>query len=137
MRLFLDSSSLAKRYILEQGSDGVDRLCADAAMLGVSIICIPEIISALNRRVRERRLSAFDYAAARERLLADLEDAEIVQLTPAVISRSTVILENNPVRAMDALHVACAVEWGAELFASSDKAQVEAARKAHVACRLV
>ena len=40
------------------------------------------------------------------------------------------ILEASPVRAMDALHVACALEWGAELFASSDKQQLQAAKRA-------
>lgn len=39
-------------------------------------------------------------------------------------------IEASPVRAMDALHVACALEWDAELFASADKQQLSAAKKA-------
>ena len=40
-------------------------------------------------------------------------------------------------RGMDALHIACAVEWGAELFVSSDKAQLAAAKKAGLSVKTV
>lgn len=130
MRTFFDSSAFAKRYIQEAGSQSVDNLCTEASELALSIICIPEIISALNRRVRERLLAHHDYADAKQRLSEDVRDAVILNLTPAVISASTVILETSPVRAMDALHVACAIEWEAQLFVSSDKRQIAAAKKA-------
>jgi len=31
---------------------------------------------------------------------------------------------------LDALHIACALEWGAELFVSSDQQQLRAAKRA-------
>ena len=74
---------------------------------------------------------------AKERLAEDAADAVIVNLTPAVIARATALLETNELRAMDALHVACALEWGAELFVSSDRRQVLAARKSGLATRLI
>jgi len=58
-------------------------------------------------------------------------------LTPAVLSTCTAILEANSLRALDVLHVARAVEWGAELFVSFDKRQVSAARKAGLQTRFV
>lgn len=137
MKTFFDSSAFAKRYVDEPGSEAVESLCAAATELALSIVCIPEIISALNRRVRERSLSASQYDAAKENLSADLRDAAIVNLTPYVISTCTTILEASPVRAMDALHIACAVQWGADLFVSADKRQVSAARKAGLRTRLV
>ena len=47
------------------------------------------------------------------------------------------ILETSPVRAMDALHVACALEWGADMFASSDDRQLKAAKKAGLQTRRI
>ena len=137
MKTFLDSSAFAKRYVEEPGSQAVDALCMAAAELAVSVVCIPEIISALNRRLRERNLSSRQYEAAKESMSEDIRDVMIVNLTPHVLSTCTTILEASPVRAMDALHVACAVQWGAELFASADKRQVSAARKAGLRTRLV
>jgi predicted nucleic acid-binding protein len=101
-----------------------------ATELALSIVCIPEMISALNRRVRERSLLAQQYEAAKEHMSEDIRDVLIVNLTPDVISTCTTILEASPVRAMDALYIACAVQWGAELFVSADKRQVSAAKRA-------
>jgi len=108
-----------------------------ATELALSVVCIPEIISALNRRRREGSLSHGQYEAAKDHMSEDLHDATIVNLTPDVISTCTTILEASPIRAMDALHVACAVQWGAELFVSADKKQVSAAKRAGVQTRLV
>lgn len=137
MKTFFDSSAFAKRYIEEPGSETVDTLCMAATDLALSVVCIPEIISALNRRVRERSLSARQYKTANEALFADIHDAVIVNLTPDVISTCTTVLEASPVRAMDALHIACAIRWGAELFVSADGRQISAAKKAGLRTRLV
>ena len=137
MKTFFDSSALAKRYVEEPGSQAVESLCATATELALSVVCIPEIVSALNRCVRERSLSASQYEVAKESLSADIRDVSIVNLTPYVISTCTAVLEAGPVRAMDALPIACAVRWVAELFVSADKRQVAAAKRAGLRTRLV
>ncbi len=137
MKTLFDTSAFVKRYIEESGSRVVEALCIEATELALSVVCIPEILSALNRRVRERDLSHEQYEKAKEDLFEDIRDAEIVSLTPDVILTCTTILEASPVRAMDALHIACAVQWGAELFVSADKRQVSAAKKAGLQTRFV
>ena len=130
MKVYLDSSSFAKRFVEEDGSDRAETVCSEASELGLSVICVPEVMSALNRRKREHKLTAVQYNEAKRRLLDDVHDADIVNLTSSVIGSAIRILETSPVRAMDALHVACALEWGAELFASSDARQLKAAKRA-------
>jgi predicted nucleic acid-binding protein len=130
MKACLDSSAFAKRFVDEEGSVVVEALCAQADSLGLSVICVPEIVSALNRRVRERMLTPPQYREARQRLLDDVRDADIIQLTPAVLGAAIRVLEASPVRTMDALHVACALEWGADVFASADARQLTAAKRA-------
>ncbi len=130
MKTFLDSSAFAKRFVDEAGSDKIEETCAQASELGLSVICVPEIISALNRRRRERSLTAAQYDKAKQQLLDDVRDADIINLAVSVVGSAIGVLEASPVRAMDALHIACALEWGAELFVSSDKKQLSAARRA-------
>ncbi len=130
MKLLADSSALAKRYIQEEGSEIMDRLLHQASELALCIILVPEIISGLNRRLYERILSSSDYLKIKKQLLEDVGDAIVLQLTPNVISRSIKLLEGNVLRAMDALHVACALEWPAELFVTADRRQLTAAKKA-------
>ena len=137
MRTFFDSSAFAKRYIEEPGSQQVDDLCAGASDLGLSVVCVPEVVSALHRRLRERSLSRPEYARARRGLLRDVSDARVISLTPAVIASVVAVLEESPLRAMDAIHVACALEWEAELFVTSDERQVKAASRARLRTTLV
>jgi len=59
-----------------------------ASELALSIILVPEIISALNRRQRERFLTVSEYREAKRQLLNDVRDATVLQVTPAVISHS-------------------------------------------------
>jgi len=128
MKLFLDSSAFAKRFVDESGSQEVEILCSQATELCLSIICVPEIISALNRRLREKSLTRRGYAQAKQRLSQDVRDTVVINLTPDVVHTSIDILETTPVRTMDALHIACAVAWGADLFASADHRQIAAAK---------
>ena len=137
MKTFFDASAFAKRYVEETGSQLVDDICLNAKEVSISVICVPEIISALNRRIREKRLSRQDYGTIKRHLSDDVRDAVIVNLIPEVIATSTKLLEASPLRAMDALQVACALVWLAELFVSSDKQQINAAKKAGLKTKFV
>ncbi len=137
MKLFVDSSALAKKYVLEDGSETLDELLHDASQLALCTLLVPEIICGMNRRRREGILSKNDYRKIRKQLLEDVRDAIVLQVTPSVISRSVRLLETHVLRAMDALHVACALEWQAELFATADKRQLNAASNAGLITKYV
>jgi len=137
VKTFFDSSAFAKRYVEEPGSDEVEAACLAATDLGLCVICVPEILSAFNRRLRERGLRQSDYKLMKERLLDDVTDATIVDLTPAVIKEAVVMLETSILRAADALHIAAAVAWDAEWFISADRHQLAAARKAGLRTKAV
>lgn len=111
------------------GSDEVDDLCRATDRLALISICVPEIISALNRSIREKAVSKADYVTIKGCLLDDVRDVEIVNVTDDVVAQSMLILEQNPVRAMDSLHIACALAWRADLFITADKDQAKAAQK--------
>ncbi len=129
MKTFFDSSAFAKRYVEETGSDDVEAAVRAATDLGLCVICVPEILSALNRRFRERRLERRAYTLVTRHLLEDVVDAAIIDLTPAVIAETVGLLEASILRAADAMHVAAAKVWEADLFVSADRRQLAAARK--------
>jgi predicted nucleic acid-binding protein len=130
MKLLVDSSAFAKRYVQEHGSEEIEVFLQRASELALCITLVPEIISGLNRRLRERILSTNDYRKIKSQLIEDVHDATVIQITPAVISHSVKLLENNILRAMDSFHVACALEWQADLFVTADKRQLMAAKNA-------
>ena len=127
MKLAVDSSSFTKRYVQEIGSEELELILGRASELAFSVILVPEIVSALNRRLRENVLTVADYRVVKKQLLEDVSDATFLQITPSVVSRSVKLLEGNDLRAMDSLHVACALEWRADLFVTSDRKQFMAA----------
>ena len=137
MKTFFDSSAFAKRYADEPGSETVGTLCMAASELGLCVLCVPEILSAMNRRLRERRLERDEYKLIKRHLLEEVVDATIIDLTPAVIAAAVTALERSAVRAADAMHVAAAAIWEAEIFVSADQQQLAAARKAGLKVKAV
>jgi len=130
MRVFFDSSSLAKRYIKERGSEKVEEALAVAAEAAVSLVAPAEIISALSRLRRQGVLSAPQYDRAKTALYEDLEELSIREVTAPVVSLAIELLERHVLRTLDALHIAGAAEWRADLFVSSDRRQLAAAAAA-------
>jgi predicted nucleic acid-binding protein len=128
VNLFADSSALAKRYVADEKSEELDRLLHDSTNLAVSVLCLPEIISALCRRRNERFLTAAQYAEAKSALESDLADAAIIQMIDDVILGSIRLLELNPLRASDAIQISSAMAWRADVFVSADVRQCAAAR---------
>jgi len=130
VKVFLDTSAFAKLYVAENGSDKVWALCQEADSLVVSVICLPELISTLSRLVREKKLAKAEYRKLKSHAMADLADVDICQITPDVLASVVLLLESHPLRAMDALHVACALACEPDVFVSADHRQLSAVRKA-------
>jgi uncharacterized protein len=130
VRVFLDTSAFAKRYVAEQKSDKVMELCQKADSLVVSVIFLPELISTLSRLLREKKLTKAAFRKLKNDAIADLADVDVCQITPNVLVSVVSLLESYPLRAMDALHVACALAVEPDIFVSADRRQLSAAKKA-------
>ena len=128
MRLFFDTSALAKRYVQERGSVQVQEICEQADTILLSIIGLPELIATLCRLVREGRINPQGYHEVKQSILADLNDMDVYPISPEVMGHAVRCLENYPLRAMDAIHLGCALASGSEGFVSTDRRQIEAAR---------
>lgn len=137
MLTFFDSSAFAKRFVEETGSDEIEKICFESDSIALSSICFPEIISALNRRLREKNLVKKDYILIKEKMIEEFESLEIINVVPEVISKAITLLEKYNLRTLDALHIASAIIWKAELFVSADKRQILAAKKAGLKVKLV
>lgn len=127
MRVFFDTSAFVKRYIKEPGSDVVLQWCDQATEVILSGIAVPEVISSFCRLQRDGAITGVQYQQLKSLLMADIEDIAICDLTPLVLSHTIRSLENNVLRAMDAIHIGSALALGADVFVSADKRQLEAA----------
>ena len=129
MRNYFDSSALAKRYVREPGTEAVLEKCSEATEIVISVICLPELVSAFNRLRRENSITTEQYSSLKNEAIADLRQAMFVELSPAVLQGAVFCLESAPLRAMDAIHIATARRTGCDSFISADTRQCDAARQ--------
>ncbi|MHB1714843.1 MAG: type II toxin-antitoxin system VapC family toxin [Acidithiobacillus ferrooxidans] len=127
MRVYFDSSAFAKRYIDETGTADVLAWCERASELALSVIAVPELISAFRRLQREGRLTDAQYQIIKRDLMLDIADALICDTTPQVIQHAVKALESYTLRGMDAIHLGAALACTAEVFISADARQCRAA----------
>lgn len=132
MKYFFDTSALAKRYVREQGSDAVNHLFGTSKNVVVSMLCMPEIFSAVNRLRREKYIDTVQYVQLKNAILREFQEFEVCELSPEVIGRSVRLLEEYSLRALDALHLASAMHVKPVVFVSSDKEQIAVARGIHL-----
>ena len=130
MRVFFDSSAFVKRYVSEVGTEAVLAWCDRASEIGLSGIALPEIVSAFCRLRREGKIDPNQYRQLKSRLLADIEDAAICDLTPEVLAYSIASLETSVLGGMDAIPIGSAIAIQADVFISSDQRQCDAAGRA-------
>jgi hypothetical protein len=79
-------------------------------MIYTSVLTQPEIVSALQRRVREGTLEANQAQQLAQRVLEHMTQSyALVTITPPVITQACALLHRHPLLAYDALHLACAL----------------------------
>lgn len=106
MILYLDTSSLAKIYVTESGSDEVRALVARAAVVTTSRVAYAELRAALARRRGERTLRPAAFNAAKDAFEADWTRYVAVEVTPAICRDAGDLAERYRLRGFDSLHLA-------------------------------
>ena len=133
--IYLDASALIKLFVPEPESDDLNERLLDAEDVVVSDLALTEVASALGRRVREGVVAP---AAARRvmRAATDLAGSlRRAELTPPVHRRAERILltsSHQALRALDALHLALALQSDAATFVSYDARLAKAAAAHHL-----
>lgn len=108
---YFDTSALAKRYVMEIGSFWIQGVIAQQSGQSIytSVLTQPEIVSALQRRVREGSLEADKALALAQQVVAHMNQSyALIAIAPPVIAQACTMLQRHPLRAYNALHLASA-----------------------------
>ena len=73
----------------------------------------------------------------KDAVLVDLASAVVCHLVPEVMDVSVACLERHPLRTVDAIQLGSALVVGSDVFVSSDRRQIEAARREGLVVHLV
>jgi len=131
---YVDTSALVKRYLAEPGSDAFDAFCA---LPDIDRVICPlvatEFTGVSQRRVRNREITARQAGQMRSRFHADLSSGAwaLIEFGADVFSRASDLMTTLtvPLATLDALHLACALQHGADQLATGDLQLATAARK--------
>ncbi len=121
--LYVESSAVLRGLL--EGDEGILELIQGGGALVTSALTIVEIERALRRATREGRASAVRIREARRWVREFRDSCDLIPMEDHVLERAAQDFEVEPVRTLDALHIASALLWeerlGAVALVSCDK----------------
>ena len=134
MIAYLDTSSLVKLYVEEEGSSLARNLVERAEVVATSVVAYPEARAVLSRQRVEGGLTAAGYDRVKEDFEQDWPRYLTVEVSEAVYRSAGDLAEKHRLRGFDSLHLASYLSLygdGARQirFSSFDEALNRAARK--------
>lgn len=114
MILYLDTSSLVKLYLAEEGSAEVRAAVEYADVISTSVVAFAEARSAFARLAREGTLTPEELGSVRRAFLHDWESYFKIRVLKRVYQRAGELAEEHALRGFDALHLASFFEMRAQ-----------------------
>ncbi len=134
MIAYLDTSSLVKLYVEEEGSPLVRELVERSELVATSVVAYAEARAALARQRREGGLMATGYNRAKADFERDWPRYLTIEVSEAVYRSAGDLAEKHHLRGFDSLHLASYLALYREgarqtRFSAFDEALNRAARK--------
>jgi hypothetical protein len=123
---YVDTSTLLKRLLDEDGSPRADEIWDAADVLVSSVMVVVEARAALAAAQRDARLTSDELRAAEAELAGLLQELAFVSVTDDLIDRAAGLAEEEALRGYDAVHLAAALSVGATVLTSADRALCDA-----------
>ena len=129
MRVFVDTSTLFKKYVDEHGSLEFDRILDEASELIVSPLTRIEMHSALAKCVREKILSRDQAEKLKAEIKKDFSFYSCVYWNESLEEKSVEIVQKFTLKTLDAVQLAAGILSKADMFVTSDKRLFDEARR--------
>ena len=129
MKIFIDSSSLFKKYINEPGSDVLEAVLGETSVIIVSPVTLLELTTTLARRFREKTLSKHQMEIIKSELFKDFKYFHQIIWDETLEKESLSLVGKYPLRTLDAIQLASGCLSKSDLFVASDKLLLEKAKK--------
>jgi uncharacterized protein len=108
---YLDTSALAKLYVQEAGRDRVEALIRSTDAVATSVIAYPEACAVFARRRDTSEITHEEHTRMVTNFGQDWAGVNEIDLTPNVYrSAGQLVVAHPRLRAMDAIHLASALE---------------------------
>ena len=129
MITYVDTSTLLKLIIDEEGSDRAELIWDTAETLASVSLIIVEARAALAAATRGTRLTTQQHKQAKDELSALTGNLHLAAVTDDLIALAANLAEAEGLRGYDAVHLAAALHLGASVLTSADEALCYAASR--------
>ncbi|MCK4432102.1 MAG: type II toxin-antitoxin system VapC family toxin [Candidatus Aminicenantes bacterium] len=131
MKILLDTSTLAKRYVQELGSEELEDLFFSVVKeVFVSTLALAEFAAAIGRKLRNKDMLEKSASKAMREFEKDWGGLfKKIPLTEDLAMSAASLAIQYPLKGADAIHLASAIAVGADLFVVSDNMLVSVAEK--------
>lgn len=121
MVIFIDSSSLIKRYVAENGSDLVDKYFTDENDICISPVTTIEIHSALGRKLRDGDIAYETHQKAIQLWDDDFPHIIKIPFSESLIKLVKELIDRNGIKTLDAIQTGSAVLSLSSELVTSDR----------------
>ncbi|MBF0511057.1 MAG: type II toxin-antitoxin system VapC family toxin [Candidatus Omnitrophica bacterium] len=130
MKLFLDTSALVKKYVIEEyGAQRLSELLKEASVVIVSPVTWIEIHHVFYRIKKEGLLDTPGLKKVLKDVAVDYVSFHVAAFNNALEEKAVKILEEFPLRSLDAIQLAAAMTTGSGLFCTADVKLYEISKK--------
>ena len=135
--MFVDTSSLFKKYVDESRSDAFEKLLSKASEIAVSPVAWIEINAVIERCLRSDVLDSKKAEWLRTETKKDFAYFLLVVWNENLENKAVQLVREHALKTMDAIQLASGILSGAEMFVTSDHQLHRAAKKVIQHVRLV
>jgi predicted nucleic acid-binding protein len=115
MIIYLDTSSLVKLYVEEEGSKKVVSMVQSSKATATSLIAYAEARAAFARRFREKAFGSQQYRRLVSGFTKDWENYLVVRVTTELVQWAGDLAERHGLSGFDAMHLSSALTLQQEL----------------------
>lgn len=129
MKVFLDTSTIFKKYVAETGRDELLKCLESVSAIIVSPVCFMEIHSAVKRRVYDKILSVRDADFVLSEVKKDFQFYKVILWNEILEAAGIKLITKYNLRSLDAIVLSAGKLSASDLFITSDKLLYKVAQK--------
>lgn len=129
MRLFVDTSSLFKRYIQDGGSVALEKMFEAASEVVVSPATWIELNSALSKRLRDKSLTSEQLSTVLTEAKKDFDFFARLEWNKNLEEKAIEVVKKFGLKSLDGIQLASGALSKADIFITSDKRLFEVAMR--------
>jgi len=109
MRAFIDTSSLLKKYIEENGSKKLEELLGSVSEIIIAPITILEVNSILERRLKEKSINSLDAKWIEKEFLRDYDYFGIIEFNDNLVRECIRVVRRYQLKVLDGIQLSSAI----------------------------